>query len=195
MDLPEKINPDDLKKMSDEQLMEVISDSLAMSANGLQRAAEAIGELERRGRDLSEIRFGIMPLLRKIGSGQLMPQAVEKFAGKFTLLNKIAALPLSDQARIIGDEPLAVARGKDGKFDSFSCTAANMAPDLIRLVFASDHIRTVEEQIAVLRARDSAQPKLVPDGEIKLDRKRRGIVVGGVFVPVESLKRYVQQLD
>lgn len=198
----DRVNGDEeFSKFSNEQLVTVVLQALAMSASSLKRAAIGIRVLGERGADLSEIRekcSSILPLLRKIGSGQLLAEAVDKLAGRPVLLNRMLELPISDQRRVINDVELDVAQNVGGTIQTVKCKAVNMAPELVRQVFATGpqgHIRTVEEQIPLVRAKEAAQPKLTPDSEIKFDRSRKCFIIGTYIIPMETMKRLVSKYD
>ena len=74
---------------------------LGFTAENLLRLAVVVNELEGRGEDLSGLRFGLLPFLRQIGSGKLLPEVVITFAGQPAAIKRIAALPLEEQRRIV----------------------------------------------------------------------------------------------
>jgi len=83
-----------------EELKAELSRLLGFSADNLTRLALITQELEARGEDLSAIRFGLLPLLRQIASGTLLPEIVVKFAGEPDAIRKIGRLSIDAQEDI-----------------------------------------------------------------------------------------------
>lgn len=116
-------------RQSTEELKQELSQLLGITADKLVRLAVIVTELESRGEDLRDLRMGILPILRKIGLGQLLPDLVVMLSGKPALLNKAAKLPLDRQKRIVdGDEdeeelvderPKIIRSGVRGNSDAF----------------------------------------------------------------------------
>ncbi len=50
---------------------------------------------------MKAIKIGLLPLLRKIAEGRLLPGIVVLYASEPKFLSKIAAMPVTDQKRII----------------------------------------------------------------------------------------------
>ena len=64
------------------------------------RLALITQELEKRGEDLSAIKMGLLPLLRQIACGKLLPQIVVMYAGEPAAIRKIATFSLLEQEAI-----------------------------------------------------------------------------------------------
>jgi hypothetical protein len=83
-----------------EELKAELARLLGFSAENLTRLAIITQELESRGEDLSAIRFGLLPLLRQIACGTLLPEIVVKFAGEPDAIRKISRLCIAEQRQI-----------------------------------------------------------------------------------------------
>lgn len=90
---------------STEELREELGKLLGFTADNLLRLAIIVNELETRGEDLSELKLGLLPLLRKIAAGELLPELVAMYAGRPKLLGIIATkLSRQDQMRAVAGE-------------------------------------------------------------------------------------------
>ncbi len=72
-----------------------------MTADNLMRLAFVVAELEGRGESLEGLRMGLLPILRKIAAGTLLPDVVVLYAGQPRALNKVAAMSIEEQTRIV----------------------------------------------------------------------------------------------
>src|SRR6185312_5765052 len=104
----------DLEQMTTEQLMERLAEKLAITAEALEELGGIVRVLENRQVDLSVLRIGILPLLRKIAYGQLLPGLVARFAGKGQLLKYVQNLAIPDQKRLLAGEKMRVLLLGDG---------------------------------------------------------------------------------
>jgi hypothetical protein len=77
---------------------------LGFTAENLLRLAVVVAELESRGEDLSDLKIGLLPLLRSIAAGTLLPEVVVRFAGQPRALKAVGALPLDEQRRFASGE-------------------------------------------------------------------------------------------
>jgi hypothetical protein len=84
----------------------------------LIQVASVVYELERRGKDLSSLKIGLIPYLRKIAKGELLPELVVKYSGEPRSLQKVAKLPVTVQQEIFDGKrdfiPAAKVRGNPG---------------------------------------------------------------------------------
>ncbi len=65
------------------------------------KLACVVYELESRGEDLKSIKIGLLPLLRKIAEGVLLPGIVVLYASTPKYLSKLATMPVIDQKAIL----------------------------------------------------------------------------------------------
>jgi hypothetical protein len=133
----------DLKR----ELLKAIDITVSM----LIKAAAIVRVLEERGEDLSEFKFGLMSHLRRIAYGQLLPEVVAKCLGHSSL-RFIAGLPIPDQRRCISDHGVEIGVLRDGVVERLTKPLLSLDPPELKQVFALDHIRTPDEQVAWLRS-------------------------------------------
>jgi hypothetical protein len=153
-----------IRALVDELKLKPMSERLTMFAQRAQATADNFEQMaalivaaEENGEDLSQYDTPILPLLRRIGYGQMLPQLLVEYRGKPSLLRKVESLPLVDQERLAGNEPIPVAELGG---DSWLCSPGSMTQAVASQVFAKDHIRTVEEQVVWLRGKESSRPPL-----------------------------------
>jgi hypothetical protein len=88
-------------QMTTEELKSDLATLLGYTADTLARLACIVSELEGRGEDLSELKIGLLPILRQIADGKLLPDLVVMLSGKPGVLFTSAKLPVSEQKKII----------------------------------------------------------------------------------------------
>jgi hypothetical protein len=74
---------------------------LGFTAENLLRLAVVVTELERRGDDLGDLKIGLLPYLRDIAAGTLLPEIVVLCSGRRAVLRRTAALPVGEQALVV----------------------------------------------------------------------------------------------
>jgi hypothetical protein len=192
--IPPGRDDDDLRalaEMSTARLRAELSRVLELTARNLMRLALIVRALEERGEDLSDLRLGLLPYLRQIAYGQVLPEVVVRFAESPMLVRAIAALPGPDQKRLASGEPvsLVVARGEHGH-DIRMADPLKMTGDQIRQVFGKGRLRDEAEQVLMMeghtgkKGRARLRNKV---GSIVVDRRNRGLVIGKEFVPVAQV--------
>lgn len=107
-----------LAKESTESLMDKLKLFLNITVEKLIQVASVVYELERRGKDLSSLKIGLIPYLRKIARGELLPELVVKYSGEPRSLQKVAKLPVEVQKEIYNGKrdfiPAVKVRGNSG---------------------------------------------------------------------------------
>lgn len=99
------------RKLSAEELRVELSRQLEMTADSLVRLAVIVHELESRGDDLSEMKNGMIPLLRQIAAGELLPELVVMLSGKPDSLKQATKLSVDEQRQIVkGEKPAPTPR-------------------------------------------------------------------------------------
>ena len=190
----------ELAGLSTDQLKVELARVLRITAESLVRLALVVKTLEDRGEDLSDIRVGLLPYLRLIAAGQLLPEVVVRFAGAPALIRVIGALPVQDQRRLAAGEPIPLyLRRGDGTVEHRLADPLAMTRDQVQQAFARDHIRDQAEQILVLESRLTRPAKTVREsdkriGNIRVDRGRGGIVVRRTLIPLADLLEAVAEL-
>ena len=175
---------DALSRLTVEELRRDLARSLRMTAESLVRLALIVRSLETRGEDLSDLKIGLMPYLRQIAYGQVLPEIVVRYAERPMLVRAIAALPWPDQEHLSngGKVPLAIRR-EDGSLDHRLVDPLHMDRKQVVQVFSRGRIRSPEEQIVAMQS-EPRPPKISPVESIesiKIDRRRGGLVIGRRF--------------
>jgi hypothetical protein len=83
------------------ELRSALEKLLGFTADNLLRMAVVVAELESRGEDLSDLKLGILPILREIAAGRLLPAVVVQFAGQPGVIKQIAKRSREDQELIV----------------------------------------------------------------------------------------------
>lgn len=186
-----------LAEMTTEQLRGELARSLELTAAHLVRLALIVRTLEDRGEDLAGLRIHMLPYLRQIAYGQVLPEIVVRFAESPLLIRSISTLPIPDQRSIAEGRPVPMAiRKDDGSVDHRLVDPAYLRREQVAQVFARDRIRPIEEQIVLLEARGKPrEPKpATKGGAVRPDRERGGIVVGRTFVPLSDVVSALAEL-
>lgn len=95
---------EDAASKSTDELKKELADLLGFTASNLVRLAVVVKELEQRGEDLSGIKLGLLPILRQIASGKLLPEIVVMYAGQAALIKKISTMPLEEQKQVVSKQ-------------------------------------------------------------------------------------------
>lgn len=167
--------------------------TLSVTVEQIVRLAAIVRRLEELGDDLSDVELSLLPQLRKVAYGQLLPDLVLELQGRPSLLRKVSALPLPDQRKIATGVPLKVMQG-DG--DHRLVPPLKLTDSEVSQVLGDDHIRDEGEQASWLRDRESRTrtPEKHNRSEVYVDMKARGIRVLDVFIPASDLAHYLSQL-
>ncbi len=106
--------------MTVQALKDELARLLGFSAENLLRLAIVVRELESRGEDLSGLKIGLLPVLRDIAAGLLLPEIVVRYAGEPWAIRKLTGTPLEEQRQIADGtrhfEPLPPSRPREKVF-------------------------------------------------------------------------------
>ncbi len=195
------INAVEFASLPTERLREILAECLRNQAQNLVLMAKSVKALEDRGEDLSELRIALMPKLRLIACGQLLPEVLLR-GWPSRLVQFVSRLPIDQQERLVNGEAIDVSvYGPSGEvtIQKFGPTEIDRVKDLRLQVFASDHVRTLPEQNAILAAQRTK--RMVPQEEKidsgRIDNQKDG---GGVwhrreFIPKATLKAWLRALE
>lgn len=188
-----------IEKMTIPQLKAEVLSSLGWSAKHLLRAGQCVVQLEKLGEDLSGLRIASIYLYRAIGCGRLLPEVIIASGNNTTLYKAIASLPIPDQRRIVdmiqSGKGIRITCGVD---DVREVPVDQLAPQEIKRVFASNHIRDENEQLSFLRSNQPPITTTKAVSAISVDRKKSRIIISPskepVSIPLAELSRLVAQL-
>jgi hypothetical protein len=194
----------ELDTLSTQELKDAFLESMRVAGTHLIRMAAIVRLLEKRGEDLSDLRYGLLGYIRKIACGQLLPEVVVKFQGAPLLLNRISSLPIPDQEKVVKTETFRVVRILNGDIDVRTVPPMLLSRDEVAQVFAADHIRDEIEQQVYLRARETKplrrrraqEVRNASSGpvEVVLDKRRKGLIINGVFFSRADLMKHLAEI-
>lgn len=160
----------------------------------IETMAKIIRRLDELGADV-QIDNGMLPYIRLVAHNNLPASCVSALCGDTKLLDQVCRLPRPDQLKIASNEPLRVMEiGGDFRM----VRPLEMTRAERQQVFGANRMRTDSEQIGFLREKiQRAQAKVPPPSPrpISIDRKRKGLVVGELFIPLSELAGYVSSLS
>ncbi len=192
--------PAELRKDVDEinscenasQLNGMLNGFLLAGTKTIILVATIIRRLDELGEPVT-VELSTVNLLRRVAYGQVHPELVAKLQGNSFLLERSSHLPILQQLAIANNEPIKVLE-LDG--DHRMVPPLSLTQNMIYQVFGRSGFRNDSEQICWLRDRREAKKirEVEFENPITIDRKRKGIVCGGIFVPAAELARCVAEL-
>lgn len=196
---------EELGNLSTQELRAELARSLGEFARHVLRLAAIVRALEARGEDLSSLRNVSVGYLRKVAWGQMLPEALAAWADRPLLLRAISQLPLPDQQQLIGRPVVQIAERVEGEIVARQADVTELSAEQIWRLFAGGRIRSVSEQTQSLLARaeragrvnESSTRNASVEGEsgVRLDRRRRGVIVRGQFFPASELLEALADLN
>mgnify|MGYP003148623940 CR=1 FL=1 len=173
-------------------LLARFEEKFTLTVEAVRELAAIVKRLDELDVEL-EINPKILAHFRKVAYGQVIPELVANLQGSPALLNRASMLPLPDQQRIANDEPIQLALLSG---DHRAVSPSEMTPRELRQAFNKSAIRTNSEQVGWLRDEQiKTQAKTRAKPAIALDGKRKGIVVGDVFISTKDMLGYLNQLS
>jgi len=186
-------NEDVLQSTDGNWLLGELQRSVESTVKQIVRMAAIVRRLDELGMQI-EIASSVVPYLRKIAYGNLSPDLFVALQGNMTLLGKAASMPTPIQEKIARNEPFKVMELNG---DHRLAKPLEMTTALVNQVFAPGRVRNEAEQVSFIRERLQAkqEPKSTTDEEkVRIDRKRKGIVVGKTFISLIELEHFYKAL-
>lgn len=154
-----------LLALDDAALQQELIDGLRLTAASLMRLACIVRILEERGKDLSDLRIGLLSYLRKIAYGQVLAEVVVRFAEHPDLMRRVSQLPIPDQERLASGEPIQLAVWRvGGGTDHRMVDPLSLTKKQIGQVFGPARLRPLHEQIVRMEAKRPAPPREPTNG-------------------------------
>lgn len=177
----------DLKSATIEDLRSELARSVRLTARELQWMAQVWHELQVRGEDMSALRSGLLAYLPGIAAGRVEAEIVVKFAGQPLLLNRLAALSVSQQRVLVETGAIEVARRQSsGRILGQTVSIGSLAAREILLVFTHEgHQRTIAEQAAILEREE--ERKGPAQHRLRFDETGEYILGGGNRISVRDI--------
>ena len=175
----------ELSAMTTEQLRERLASALRLTAEGIAEMASIVRELEQRGDDLSGFRLAILPYLRRVADGSLLPEIIVSYAGTPTLLAAIATIPVADQRQLLDTGAVTIAVVEhDGTIGSRKIDPRALPKRDIPMVFRPDGIASPKDQLAGISKRLRGRRQ---SPRISIDRANRVIIAGRTHLPIADV--------
>lgn len=166
----------ELRKLSDAELDREFGVTLDATSEHFMRLAVMVRIMEERGRDLSELKNGMIAYLRKIAYGQLLPEIMADFGHRPSVLKRLSMLPMPDQAKAYKQGVEVGVFGNNGGVEHVKLPISSLNPEQVKAVFAPDHIRTPEEQIRFMRFQNRIPSEQRPEPPAYVVNKGKLIV-------------------
>lgn len=97
-----------LRHMSTDDLRAHLARAIEMTTESIAYLAAVAVELESRGVDLSSLKIGLLPYLKSVATGRLIPEALIAFAGQRSMLKFLESRPVEDQRAIAAGSPIDI---------------------------------------------------------------------------------------
>ena len=176
----------DLTQIPTEELLAELARGLSLTADVLTRLSLVWAELERRGKDLSELRHGLARTLPLIASGRLAAEAVVAFAGRPSVLRAIEGLPLAEQIRLSKGHAIQVIDPADPKAIQ-EMPLDRLPSAALRLMFAEGEIRSPQAQRLALRPRQRTREEPRRRWQPTYDAESGTVRIGRMSVQLADL--------
>ena len=174
-------------------LMAELTQCFEITVNHVIKLAALVRRLECLGVEI-ELQVAILPYIRRIAYGQIIPELFVAMQGDASLLARTSSLPIPDQKKIASGEPLKVMEhGGDHRM----VVPLQLTNREIKQVFGKGRLRSDAEQIGWLRDQEESRrlkSVSVDVQDIILDKKRLGINVRGRFVSATDMAHYLAEL-
>lgn len=191
--------PEELAETSTDSLTSRLTGLLARTASDLAEMAAIVGELDRRGVDLTGLRIGLIGYLRRIAAGSLAPEAVVRFASNPRLLDRVATLPIDTQRSLASGQTVALAVFRGESVDSRQFDPLGLTEQQQRQVFAPGEIRAVDKQIPLLTQaaqQDRTRRKAsIKTARVTVDPQTREIRINRTVIPHGELLQAIRQIS
>lgn len=177
--------PAELASMSTDDLRRDLVASIGLTARAISRVAAIWDELARRGIDLSDVKFALRDYMRRVATGQLLPEAVAQLAGSVRTLSLVADLPVSDQRRLIDGDPIQITTS-DGIVEKRLSELT--WPEAARVIRGGHILSPKEQELA--RSRMMAAKRKPRNGRpyrIVIDRELAELRIGKSAVNIERV--------
>ena len=181
----------EVQGMSDADLKSAIRDAIGMTEDAVRRLADLWSEALRRDIDLSDIRFALAPFLPLVAKGKLLPALVVTLAGQTRTLQRLADLPIDDQARLADGAPVAIYNPERGVEEKplRSLTFPELAS-----VIRDGHILTVEQQRTAIANRRTPRPRKSKIVDLRLDQQTYQAASAAAAEAGMTIERYLREI-
>lgn len=144
--------------LSVEELHDELESEFAGINERIVRIAVLVAIYERKGGDITNLRFSGLQLLRRIGLGGTLPSLAMRCWGRQSLLKRLSVLPIPDQEDIEKNNGIKVMELVDGRYETRIRPLDEITEQEIAQAVRTDHLATDAEKMAFIRRRESSQP-------------------------------------
>lgn len=175
-------------------LLDALRECQSQFFSQLSRMAAIVRRLDELGVEMA-IENSMLSYVRLIAHGQLSQSLFATWHCEPKLLEAARQLPLPIQERIAENEPVKVMEING---DHRMVRPGDLTRNEMKQVFAGKRLRTDAEQVGWLRERlqkIAAKSSPIQSDGVTIDRRRKGIVANGLFIPLAELAGYVSSLS
>lgn len=181
-----------LKALDTAQLKEELAKSLEMTAKHINYLGQIWKELESRGEDMSDMRFGLAAYLPLIANNKMDANILIKYAGQKTLLGALSNLPIDEQRKIADSGYVTLVKlDENGTRSEIQTPLTKLAAADIYQVFSDTGVRTTDDQFRLVDRRFSkpnlAKPKRAKARRVKVDAKDRVLLVSNTAADLDRV--------
>jgi hypothetical protein len=176
--------------LSDDDLKVAFARCCGNYFESIVELAQCVQAADARGLDLSDVRLDIYPQIRRVADGAVLPEVVTMYGWKKTVYDRIAALSIAEQKKIVQDGHVPVlVLGANGETTTRMMSPTAMRPEQLRQVFADDHVRTDAEQAPFLDVKRIEARKQVPEAvkNYKIDKVLRKAKKGRLEITFDEI--------
>ncbi len=198
LEISEDLRSRKYSNLSDEDLKVAFARAVGNYYGSIVELAEIVRVADARGLDMSSIRLDIYPQIRKVADGAVLPEVVTMFGWKKTVYERVAALPIADQKKIVQDGHVPVlVIGSDGNTTTRMMNPTKMRPEQLRQVFDGERLRDEAAQAPFIDQIRLESRKPIPSqiGDLRPDKEKDGAWLGKKFIPRGDMEQVVKALQ
>ncbi len=131
---------------------EVFEGFRATTTMGIIGMADALHKMEEHGDELPPASEGMLRLLRRIGSGEMLPETLVAFDWNKTIQARVSHYSIHEQRELLETPARPVAVKNNGQYEERLIIPSEMGATHLKQVFGEFKTRTVRQQVAWLEA-------------------------------------------
>lgn len=150
-----------IQAASNDQLMQLLSDTVTITSKYIWLLSKVWKELENRGVDLSHLRSGIAYYLPMVAEAKIDASAVLAFAGQQLLLREISLMPIELQKSLANGKLVDLVEHKQdaGEFITKKMPIKSISSRYYSQIFDMGRILSESEQIEYLKKKTKRKKK------------------------------------
>lgn len=169
----------EIESLATEEVEHRFAEATLRTARGLLEMAACVRVLESRGHDLTSLKMAILPYLRLIAHGQLVPELVLRFAASPSLLAAAARLPVNDQRKLLETGVVSVSVVEaDRSIGVRDVDPRALSRHELSRIFSDSGIVPPERQVIAPRQRTARKRR------VRIDAKSRQVYISNASAPL-----------